>query len=296
MNILEVKNIKKSIELMDKFEDGDYDYLELKDWFTVRKSHNTEFSLYDNSGRLGVSLMVSTKPLKDMPFFTTEPTMTEIRQIQHHSFCLDIEYPECSIYNLLKKSCLCWKTNEFITLEKQICLRAQTSFNRMDYGCEWLGGGDWEEKTLYGETTDFFITGIILNEPYKFPEQEAKEIIESLQLKYDETQETLLILLDSLKKYDGPVISKSFGEGFFNNFTDGRVFIKFSERVIQFQFPESIINGFITIPAMENYIAELKALSHSIENLKNEINELENAINPHNFMRLFELIHNKYHK
>lgn len=64
-----------------------------------------------------------------------------------------------------------------IKLPIQICLRAQTSWNRMDYGCEWLGGGDREEKTLYGEATDFYIDSVVLRERYKTSVQEAREIL-----------------------------------------------------------------------------------------------------------------------
>lgn len=41
-NCLSVSNIKRSIDLMDEFVDGDYEYLELKNWFSVIDSRNRD--------------------------------------------------------------------------------------------------------------------------------------------------------------------------------------------------------------------------------------------------------------
>ena len=54
---------------------------------------------------------------------------------------------------------------EMIPLEYAVKLRAQTSRNRQGYGWEWdwSGGiGSYTEGTLYGETTDFYISHILV--------------------------------------------------------------------------------------------------------------------------------------
>jgi len=48
---------------MDEFVDGEYDFLGLKNWFSVTDSHNRSFSVYDNSGRMQISLIVSKEKM-----------------------------------------------------------------------------------------------------------------------------------------------------------------------------------------------------------------------------------------
>lgn len=181
-NCLTVSNIKKSIELMDEFVDGNYDYLELQNWLGAIDSHDRGFSVYDNSGRMRISLIIAKERFNDSaPLCNYKPTMTELRQMRYRQVYLDGLYSENTIYSSIRLACKKWEKDVFIPLPIEICLRAQTSYNRMDYGCEWLGGGDWEEKTMYGETTDFYIIGIIMHEPYKHIEQEAVEILDDLK-------------------------------------------------------------------------------------------------------------------
>ncbi len=294
--MLTVKHIKKSIEVMDEFEFGDYDYLELKGWFCARKSSASSFSVYDNSNRFEISLMISKTRDKTKSLISYEPTMTELRQMQYRSVNLDGNYPKDSLIGVIRDACVKWEKDIYIELDMEICLRAQNSMNRTDYGCEWLGGGDWEEKTLYGETTNYFITGIMLRDPYKFPEQKAKEKIESLQAKYEEEKSILEQFVELLKKYDGIVYNKKFGEGKFYSFTDKTVTIKFKERTIEFQFPECVWQDYIKIPSCEELIENIKELAPDIEETKKEIKALENALLPGNRMELYDLIFNKYYK
>ena len=46
---------------MDEFEDGDYEYLELKHWFWVKDLKDRKWSFDDNTGIYYVSLMVAKK-------------------------------------------------------------------------------------------------------------------------------------------------------------------------------------------------------------------------------------------
>lgn len=156
MKSLVVREINQSVELMDKFENGDYDYLELEDWFGVNRD-------YSATGFRYVSVLVSKERDDSRVLSAHEPTMTELRRRRHKRIDINQEYKDIMAV-VIQKACQLWKTDQVIKLPMQICLRAQTSLNRMDYGCEWLGGGDWVEKTLYGETTDFYIDAVILKE------------------------------------------------------------------------------------------------------------------------------------
>lgn len=156
MKLLFVREIRQSVELMDKFEDGDYDYLALEDWLGVNRD-------YSATGFRYVSLLVSKEKDTSRVQSSIGPTMTELRRRRHKRIDINQDYKDI-LAVVIQKACQSWETEQVIKLPMQICLRAQTSLNRMDYGCEWLGGGDWVERTLYGETTDFYIDAIILKE------------------------------------------------------------------------------------------------------------------------------------
>lgn len=143
---------------MDKFQDGDYDYLVLKDWFGVYRD-------YSATGFRYVSLLVSKERDASRALTSLGPTMTELRRRRHKRIDLNKDYEDIMAV-IIQKACQSWdnEPEPIIKLPMQICLRAQTSLNRTDYGCEWLGGGDWVEKTLYGETTEFYIDAITLTE------------------------------------------------------------------------------------------------------------------------------------
>lgn len=296
MKVLEAKHIKKSTELMEEFEVGDYDFLELRDWLQVVESSKSKFSVYDNSDCFNISIMISKTRNPEKTLFPYSPTMTEFRQTHRHSIYLDSEYPEDAFYSLIQKACMKWKKDVYIELEKEVCLRAQTMENRTDYGCEWLGGGDWVEKTMYGETTNFFITGIILREPYKFIQQEATEILESLQDKYAEFKEHIDRSVRAFKNTEVAVFSNKYGEGRFSRFVDNTVEIQFSDKSVSFHFPECVLKGFIQIPKYEKLIYELSDYAIELESIQKEMKAIEMALEPENYSMLHELMYRKYKK
>lgn len=267
MNTLVVKDIRRSIELMDEFEDGEYEYLELSNWFWVKDSINRHWVINDNTGIYDVSLMVA-KVTEKKNYCDYEPTMTEFRQKQHHGINLDEEYPDGSMDQIIRDACKSWKVNEFIELSKVIRLRAQTSWNRMDYGCEWLGGGDWEEKTLYGETTDYFITGVILREPYKSTEQEAREIVADLKNRIDENNEFIDKTMAAFKHVHQPVIHNSYGEGVITEVFDDKMRVAFANKSALFKCPDGILQGYFRIPEHNEVIED--ATNKRNENVKLE--------------------------
>lgn len=259
INSLVVKEIKKSIDLMDKFEDGDYEYLELEHWYWVKDSKDRKWSFDDNTGVLYISLIITKNRNHKKELCSYQPTMTELRQKQHHGIVLDEEYQNGSIDQIIRDACKSWTKEEYIELEKQICLRAQTSWNRIDYGCEWLGGGDWEEKTLYGETTDFYISGIILREPYKSTEQEAREIVTELKNRVEENDDFIIRASMTIKHVDQKLIHKSYGLGTVVEFEENKVRVQFTTKTSQFIFPDSILQGYFTVPEHNDVIENAMA-------------------------------------
>lgn len=294
-NCLSVSNIKRSIDLMDEFVDGDYEYLELKNWFSVIDSRNRGYSVYDNTGRMQVSLIVSEKRLdREKPLCAYEPTMTELRHMKYHHIYLDCEYPEDSMSHSIRIACQKWKKDEFIDLPNEICVRAQTSYNRMDYGCEWLGGGDWEEKTMYGETTDFFIIGIVMREPYKHIQQEALEILGDLKCQHDALMDEFNQLLSLVKNTTETIIHKSLGkapkEGRPIEFTGDLVVVQFEDRIAKFQFPDSYFKGFLVNPLHEDNIRASKVVHERIVELGKQISTLEQIIEEDDFSAIYSFV------
>ncbi len=276
MNTLIVNEIKRSIDLMDEFETGEYEYLELKNWFWVMDSKDRKWSFDDNSGIYYVSLLVAKKNYKG-PYCEYEPTMTELRKMQHHGVALDEVYEDGSMDQIIRDACKVWKVDEFIELSKVICLRAQTSWNRMDYGCEWLGGGDWEEKTLYGETTDFYITGIILREPYKSTEQEAREILADLKNKRDENNEHICKAMSVFKRVGQPVIHSSYGRGVIFEVSENKMRVKFVDKSALFIFPDSVLQGYFRIPDHNELIEDAQKKWNENDRIEKLIRKFECA-------------------
>lgn len=194
--------------------------------------------------------------------------MTELRQMQHHGVSLDEEYEGGSMDQIIRDACKAWKINEYIELSQVICLRAQTSWNRMDYGCEWLGGGDWVEKTLYGETTDFYITGIILREPYKSIEQEAREILSDLRNRRDGNIEFISKAMLAFMDIGQPVLHRTYGKGIIIEVFDNKIIVKFVNKSALFKFPDSFLQGYLRIPEHDEVIED--ATNKWNENIKLE--------------------------
>ena len=295
MKTLVVNEIKRSIEIMDEFVDEDYDLLELKNWFGVCDSKNRPFSMFDNAGRMQVSLIVSKEHDKSKGLCEYEPTMTEVRQMKHERcLFLDFPYPEGTMLKILCEACKVWEKDVFIPLETEICLRAQTSYNRMDYGCEWLGGGDWEEKTMYGETTDFFIVGVILHEPYKHFPQQAAEILAELKNQRDEIEYTFNAMIEVLKKTDEIVIQKVLGrpprEGHICECSGNKITVQFESASASFMFPDCYFKGFLTSPRYGELIAKAKEIYADLEERNKTIKVWQTAIDSNNLDKMFSLV------
>ena len=293
MKKLIVTEIKRSIEVMDEFVDGDYDVLELKNWMTVHKSKNVRFSVYDNSDRFRISLIISKERDMNKPLCEYSPTMTEFRQYLR-GVCLDSYYVEGSMLQIIRDACKTWTKNVVIPLSAEICLRAQTSYNRMDYGCEWLGGGDWEEKTMYGETTDFFISAIILNEPYKYVEQEAVEIIVELKNQYAEIKLTIENIVDFLVKSNDRITQYFWGiprrEGNICDFRDGMLIVQFDDENSRFIVPQCFVDGHLVSHQHSKTIDHLKQCYGTLLALEKEIKAYETAISENDFKRIYDLV------
>lgn len=102
----------------------------------------------------------------------------------------------------------------------------------------------------------FFITGIILREPYKSPEQEAREILIDLKNRRDKNYEFINKVMDAFKHVDQPVIHKSYGKGIITEVIDNKMRVVFANKSALFICPDSILQGYFRIPEHNRVIED----------------------------------------
>lgn len=151
----QLRNNTLTVDLLDDYCDSKKDFLILKN----------QFSLLNNYGY--VSLII-TPHYREMKTENTQPTMTELKQnvgkrISNIS-CLRLQPLLKEIQNIDNTYEKISRGSKF-AFERPFLIGGQTSDNRTGYGCEWIGGGDYIEGTLYGEVTDFMVVGIIYEGP-----------------------------------------------------------------------------------------------------------------------------------
>ena len=146
------KNIS-TVNLLDKYCTSKKEFLVLREQFFL--PNNLDY----------VSLII-TSCCGDIDTENTQPTMTELKQNAGKNIS-DISCPR--LQPLLTEISNIDNTNRTIStgskfvFSRPFLIGGQTSTNRTGYGCEWIGGGDYIEGTLYGEVTDFMAVGIIVD-------------------------------------------------------------------------------------------------------------------------------------
>lgn len=146
-----LQNNTSTVNLLDEFCSSGKDFLILKDQFVI----------YNNAGYIS---LIITPRYREIDVEYTQPTMTELKQ----NVGKRIRSISCSrLQPLLEEVDKIDRENNSVpkgskfAFERPFLIGGQTSDNRTGYGCEWIGGGDYIEGTLYGEVTDFMVVGII---------------------------------------------------------------------------------------------------------------------------------------
>lgn len=146
-----LRNNISTVDLLDEFCDSKKDFLILRNQFLV----------YNNSGY--VSLIITPR-YRNITVESTQPTMTELKQ----NVGKGVRYISCDrlqpLLTEIDKIDMLYESipqgSKFV-FDYPFLIGGQTSDNRTGYGCEWIGGGNYIEGTLYGEVTDFMVAGII---------------------------------------------------------------------------------------------------------------------------------------
>lgn len=299
MKKLVVREINQSIKLMDEFISGDYDYLELENWFQIYKHRGTSISDRRSTDFCYVSLLISRTRNIRCELSDDSPTMTELRKKQYYPIYLDKKYSDGSIYEIIRRTSTTWKKDIVIKLPIQICLRAQTSMNRTDYGCEWIGGGDWVEKTLYGDTTDFYISAIILKTPPKTMLEQSEEVLKQIKSKKEENDNLIMEILDPYIKKGTQISHEVFGNGIIESITGESFSVRFvkTRKTFSFKIRGGLLKGNIRITDMNKKTTE-KINLLIIENQANiaDIENLSKAIETDNILGMYYTTKNYYER
>lgn len=153
--VCEIKPNTKTVNLLDEFCSSNKDFLILKNAF------------YFSRNRTFVSLIISRK-FYGLDIENSQPTMSEIKK----EYGKNVSYLEATRLQPLRKTLQNLDQNksfsdgEIYAFDVPFLIDGQTSSNKTGYGTTWYGWGDYIEGTLYGEVTDFILTGIITNSTY----------------------------------------------------------------------------------------------------------------------------------
>ena len=138
----------KTLDMMDEF------------WSTKQKYLFLSCQYYTPQYQR-ITLILMFKPW-NISLDYCQPTMTDLKNCIGRSVlsqsCGRLNYLNQVIRETIGNTK--YKNGTIIPLRTPCSFGAQDSSNREDYGCEWTGGGDWEEKTLYGEVTDYMVIGV----------------------------------------------------------------------------------------------------------------------------------------
>lgn len=147
----QLRNNTSTVNLLDEYCASEKEFLILKN----------QFLLLNNRGY--VSLII-TPHYWEIEVEGTQPTMTELKQnagkLVYGISCSRLQPLLEEIQNIDNGNRDIPRGSKF-AFNCPFLIGGQTSDNRMGYGCEWIGGGDYIEGTLYGEVTDFMVVGII---------------------------------------------------------------------------------------------------------------------------------------
>lgn len=150
--IKKLYNDTSTVKLLDEYCSSKKDFLILKNQFWLKNN------------RTYVSLII-TASNNYIDAEKTQPTMTELKQnsgkIVHLINCNRLN-PLLKEIELIDKENKSLAEGSIFAFNCPYLIGGQTSLNRTGYGCEWIGGGDYIEGTLYGEVTDFMVVGILI--------------------------------------------------------------------------------------------------------------------------------------
>ena len=111
---------------------------------------------------------ILTKYVKDLKTANINPpTLTELKRSSGKAV-ISNQFPDRMLPVINHIQAICNQNNPndqekiIIPFDTPFPIGGQTFNDQEGYGCEWIGGGDYIEGTLYGQTTSFLIGGIII--------------------------------------------------------------------------------------------------------------------------------------
>lgn len=303
MNILDYKclrvdKIEKSIPLIDKFIDADngYEYLVLQNWLYLHTSQSKQKDDYY------ISLCIS-EDLPDRELCSDDITMTRLKELHHHSVFMRYNLDDIP-FGIMPSIQRTLATVDFsnidfttmIPLEYPVHLRAQGSHNRTGYGWEWDwtdGYGDYIEGTFYGETTDFYITHILLKqrERFKSNEERKAELIATYQSRIALLKAEQIRLLSSQAIVSMPIVHQKNGNGIIVSvMPQGITTLQFdSGKIVSYDLQALLKLDHIAFPNEEraSILMDALALTQKIASIEQRISKLQDTVD---FYKLYLLL------
>ncbi len=152
--------------------------------YTANKENSLSKSLYQDTATTGIMdqfcssgkdflmlrcvewdydyIFVVTRSIVGVNSYSEQTTMTELKK----NYGSRLQALRSCIKTAMEKH---RKTGDkILPFDKPCRLGGQTSANKTGYGWEWYRGDLVHEGTLYGEVTDFFIIGLILDYNYEW--------------------------------------------------------------------------------------------------------------------------------
>ena len=146
--MVDMSRCTSTIEILDKFKNGNKDFLVLR--------HQFRFNTYDSFD------LVITPYYSGIRSYGLQPTMSELKQ----NFGVNVNSRKCERLTPLLKELEKFKHKDkgfgkINLLDEFYLIGGQNSSNRTGYGSEWYNGYCSYEGTLYGEVSDYLVVGII---------------------------------------------------------------------------------------------------------------------------------------
>lgn len=157
MSVWLTKNTKTT-PIMDSFYNSDKVFLIFERIFLILSEQKNQF--------LSISLVVKKSSL-GIKTINTGLTMTDLKKSSDNRYFGNYFAKDDRMYSLMEEIILAidkaTTSKQAIPFENPIRLGGQTYSNQTGYGSEYNGNDLISQGTLYGETTGFYIIGIIIN-------------------------------------------------------------------------------------------------------------------------------------
>lgn len=152
---ISMKSTTRTIELMENFYKSSDIFLMF------------ENAYWTDDYRNNISLIAIHRFDESIPCHKEKPTVSELKKSFNSSMRYALEDCPERLFKMLKEISECINSHKIIsgdrfTFDIPYLFGGKTKKDLSNFGCMWTGGGDYVEKTLYGDTTNFLMIGFTI--------------------------------------------------------------------------------------------------------------------------------------